>query len=43
MGRNMHFGRTTVPAVYRRPPRDISKYSASFKAAELKVGGVGSA
>ena len=34
IGRNMHVGRTTVPAVYGRPPRDIRKYSASFKAAE---------
>ena len=30
IGRNMHNTRTTVPAVYGWPPRDISKYFRSF-------------
>ena len=34
IGQDMHNARTTVPAVYGRPTRDISKYFWSFKAAE---------
>ena len=34
IGQEMHDGRTTIPAVYGRPPRNIFKYHNSFKAAE---------